>query len=213
MSDSEEAAQPPAARPTGPRSTTARPGKRERLIRSATEIAHSHGVQGTTLALVAKAADVPLGNVYYYFKTRDDLLRAVVDEHARRVDDLLASLDRRSTPRSRLKGLARNWAEAADLVAAHGCPIGGLSADLGKLDGGLRACAARLLRTLIDWAAGQLTELGVPDAPAEAVSLLARVQGAALLTNAFDDPKLLTEEITRIERAIDQLADAAQAAP
>ncbi|MDT3446146.1 MULTISPECIES: TetR/AcrR family transcriptional regulator [unclassified Pseudofrankia] len=207
MTDSE-----PVARPPGPRSPTARRGKRERLIGSATEIAHSHGVQGTTLALVAKAADVPIGNVYYYFKTRDDLLRAVVDEHARRVSDLLAALDRRSTPRARLQGLAHNWAEAADLVAARGCPIGGLSGDLGKLDGDLHDCASRLLRILIDWATRQLTELGVPDAPAEAVSLLARVQGAALFANAFDDPKLLTEEVARIERAIDDLADAAEAA-
>jgi len=190
----------------------ARPGKRERLIDSAAEIVHSRGVQGATLALVAKAADVPLGNVYYYFKTRDDLLRAVVDEHARRIDEVFAALDREATPRARLLGLVRSWTEVADLMAARGCPIGGLSNDLGKVDGGLHDCAATLLRTIIDWITRQLTELGVPDAPAEAVSLLAREQGAALLANAFGDPMLLAAETARIERTIDALADAAAAA-
>ncbi|WP_007510472.1 TetR/AcrR family transcriptional regulator [Pseudofrankia saprophytica] len=187
-------------------------GKRERLVASATDLVHRHGVQATTLALVAKAADVPLGNVYYYFKTRDDLIRAVVDGHAQRIDELLAILGRGTTPRDRLAGLARNWADAADLLAESGCPIGGLSADLARLDGGLHECAGLLPRAVLDWATRQFRELGVPDAPAEAASLLARVLGAALLTNAFHDPALMSQEMRRIERTIDDLAAGAAGA-
>lgn len=200
MAKSRSAATPEA------RPSAARAGKRERLVESATELVHRHGVQGTTLALVAKAADVPLGNVYYYFKTRDDLIRAVVEGHAGRVSDLLADLDRRATPQERLAGLAQNWSEAADLTAEHGCPIGGLSADLSRLDGCIHECAPVLLRTIVDWATRQVRELGVREAAAEAVSLLARVQGAALLANAFNDATLMTQEIRRIERTIDDLA-------
>ncbi len=39
---------------------------------------YRQGATATTLADIAQAADVPLGNVYYYFKTKDDLIRAVV---------------------------------------------------------------------------------------------------------------------------------------
>jgi AcrR family transcriptional regulator len=186
-------------------------GKRERLIASAAELVHQHGVHATTLALVAKAADVPLGNVYYYFKTRDDLIRAVVDRHAEQVGDLLAALDRLATPRERLGGLAQNWAVSADLVAEYGCPIGGLSADVARLDGGMHKCADVLLRTIVDWATRQFRELGVREAPAEAASLVARVQGAALLANVLKDATLMTQEIRRIERTIDDLANDAHA--
>jgi TetR/AcrR family transcriptional repressor of nem operon len=44
-------------------------GKRERLVAAATKMLHEQGVEKTTLADTAAAADVPLGNVYYYFKT------------------------------------------------------------------------------------------------------------------------------------------------
>ena len=56
-----------------------RGGKRERLVASAGDLLHRQGVMATTLAQVAEAADVPPGNVYYYFKTKDDLVRAVID--------------------------------------------------------------------------------------------------------------------------------------
>ena len=36
------------------------------------------GIEKTTLADIAQAADVPVGNIYYYFKTKDELVRAVV---------------------------------------------------------------------------------------------------------------------------------------
>ena len=72
MTDSELAAFPAA-------DVTRRPGKRERLIAAAAELLHQQGVERTTLADIAKAADVPVGNVYYYFKTKDDVIAAVIE--------------------------------------------------------------------------------------------------------------------------------------
>ena len=46
-------------------------GKRERLVAAACLVLHEQGVERTTLADIAQAADVPVGNVYYYFKTKD----------------------------------------------------------------------------------------------------------------------------------------------
>ena len=51
-------------------------GKHERLIASARALLHEQGVQRTTLAEVAERAQVPPGNVYYYFKTKDELVAA-----------------------------------------------------------------------------------------------------------------------------------------
>ena len=56
-------------------------GKRERLIAGASKLVHHNGVAATTLAEIAQAADVPLGNVYYYFKSKDELIRGVVAAH------------------------------------------------------------------------------------------------------------------------------------
>src|SRR5689334_5009400 len=131
--------------------TGQRRGKRERLIMSAAELLHQHGVQSTTLAEIAHAADVPPGNVYYYFKTRDELVEAVIDAQVDRVRELLARLDERQTPSARLKRLAETWTANAQVVVDHGCPLGGLCFELHKQDAELGAHAARPLRELLDW--------------------------------------------------------------
>ena len=107
-------------------------GKRERLVESARELVHEQGVQRTTLAEVAERAEVPAGNVYYYFKTKDELVGAVVESYLREARDLLAGLERHRSPQARLKGLVRSWEEIGDSVARHGCPIGSLCAELGR---------------------------------------------------------------------------------
>jgi AcrR family transcriptional regulator len=60
---------------------TAQPDKRTRLIETATKLAYGRGFRETSLADIAEAARVPVGNVYYYFKTKDELAEAVVAPH------------------------------------------------------------------------------------------------------------------------------------
>ena len=55
----------PAVNAAGPQAKTG--NKRERLMAAACRLFYEQGVERTTLADIAAAADVPLGNVYYYF--------------------------------------------------------------------------------------------------------------------------------------------------
>jgi TetR/AcrR family transcriptional regulator, transcriptional repressor for nem operon len=186
--------------------TQTRPDKRERLIASARELLHRHGVQSTTLAEIAQAADVPPGNVYYYFKTRDELVHAVIEQHAERVRARLRSLEERPTPQARLKALTHAWVDDAPDVIEHGCPLGSLCAELNKLDGELADAAAQLFRIVLAWAERQFRELGRKDARELATTLFAGVQGAALVAATLDDERILTREARRLERWIDSLA-------
>ncbi|GAA3114595.1 hypothetical protein GCM10020254_71350 [Streptomyces goshikiensis] len=61
---------------------------------------HEQGVATTTLADIARAADVPVGNVYYYFKTKDQLVEAAIDAHAQHLRQLITVLDALPTPRT-----------------------------------------------------------------------------------------------------------------
>lgn len=180
-----------------------RGGKRERLVSAAADLLHRQGVQGPTLAEIAEAAQVPPGNVYYYFKTRDVLVGAVIESRAAEIAGLLRSLDELPGPRSRLKALVGTWNEQRTRVAAHGCPVGSLAAELGKCDPGPGEQAAGLLAALIDWAGGQFRELGRPDADDLAVTLISGIQGAALLASALHDPGLLSGQVRWLEEWID----------
>ena len=179
--------------------------KRKRLVDSATSLFHERGVHPTTLAEVAARADVPLGNVYYYFKTKDDLVAAVLAQYQQQATALIESFGRGRTPQARLKALVRNWNDMRDAVVAHGCPMGTLCAELEKIEGGLDQEAAKVMRTIIDWAEDQFRQLGRRDARDLAVALFAGVQGAALIANTFRDASLLTRQTRHLERWIDSV--------
>lgn len=181
-------------------------GKRERLIESAKALIHEQGVHPTTLAEVATHANVPPGNVYYYFKAKQDLIRAVVDDYVGQATSMLEELDRLRTPASRLKGLTRSWLQVADTVAEHGCPVGSLCADLNNCDGPLRDAGAEILGRITDWAEAQFRELGRRDARDLAMALLSGIQGSALLANTFNDATVMTRESRFLEKWIDSLA-------
>ena len=188
--------------------TTRTAGKRDRLVESATALFHEQGVQRTTLAEVAERAEVPLGNVYYYFKTKDELLGAVLDGYLEQAAALIASFERSRTPQARLKALVRNWVDMRDAVVRHGCPMGTLCAELDKSEGGLDRQAAEVMARIIDWSEDQFRQLGRPDADARdlAVALFAGIQGAALLANTFRDPTILSRQSRHLERWIDSLS-------
>src|ERR1700688_5224296 len=67
---------------------TPQPDKRTRLIETATKLAYGRGFRETSLADIAEAARVPVGNVYYYFKTKEELGEAGVE---RRLEEFRAA--------------------------------------------------------------------------------------------------------------------------
>ncbi|MFD3553302.1 TetR/AcrR family transcriptional regulator [Streptomyces goshikiensis] len=187
--------------------------KRERLANAAAQVLHEQGVATTTLADIARAADVPVGNVYYYFKTKDQLVEAAIDAHARSLRQLLSALDALPAPQDRLKALLGGWVEQREVTARYGCPTGTLASELDKRADGLDANVAEVMRVLLDWAERQFRAMGRADDARElAVALIAAYQGISLLTNTFRDPELMASEGRRLERWIDSLASGASPA-
>lgn len=194
---------------SGTPAATAGPGRGDkgaRLIAAGCSVIHRQGVEATTLADIAAAAEVPLGNVYYYFKTKEDLVAAIVDAHAAQIRETLAELDHGRTPRSRLRAFIRMLASQGEMTADYGCPQGTLCSELDKRPGQLREAASVLVALPIESAERQFRDLGCRDARELAVALIAAYQGAALLTNTFRDPNVMAVEARRLERWIDSIA-------
>ncbi|MBF6354116.1 TetR/AcrR family transcriptional regulator [Nocardia higoensis] len=167
---------------------------------------HRQGVEKTTIADIARAAEVPVGNVYYYFKTKDELVRAAIGAHARTLDDMIAELDELDDPADRLRAMVRGWTENRDMAARFGCPTGTLATELDKRRDGLDSELADVMRALVEWSEQQFARMGRSDAHELAVALIAAYQGISLLTNTFRDPELMETEGHRLERWIDSLA-------
>ncbi|WP_416963232.1 TetR/AcrR family transcriptional regulator [Streptomyces sp. Agncl-13] len=181
-------------------------GKRQRLTTATARVLHEQGVERTTIADIARAADVPTGNVYYYFKTKDELIEAALSEHTGSLETLTARLDQLPDPRERLKALIGSWVDQRDMAARHGCPMGTLAAELDKrYEGGLDLAAGQVIRRLVDWVEQQYRQLGAADPEGLALTLVAAYQGMSLLSNALRDPEIMTREGARLIRELDAL--------
>src|SRR5258707_3357788 len=103
---------------------TAQAEKRAGLIEPAMKLAYQHGFRETSLADIAEAAHVPLGNVYYYFKTKDELGEAVVERRLAEFRTFREEMDRLSSPQERrfafVESIQRNREQLAHAVCPHG---------------------------------------------------------------------------------------------
>jgi DNA-binding transcriptional regulator YbjK len=59
---------------------TVDPERRDRIARAGIEVVAARGVEGLTHRAVAEAAGVPLGSTTYHFSSKDDLLRAALEQ-------------------------------------------------------------------------------------------------------------------------------------
>ena len=186
---------------------TVRPSKRARLVEAAKLAFYHQGVASTTLADVAALAEVPLGNVYYYFRTKDDLLAAVIDAHLRELQVRFAQWDQDPDPRQRLWSWLQAEREGQHELARYGCPYGSLGQEIGKQETPAVALIAQLLQTHIEWAAEQFRLLGKESTEAHdlAVDLVAALQGTFLLSCSLRSPALLDRQHDRLHTWIASL--------
>jgi TetR/AcrR family transcriptional regulator, transcriptional repressor for nem operon len=181
-------------------------GKRERLTNAAVQLLHERGIERTTLADIATLAGVPPGNVYYYFKTKDDVITAVIDAHAAQIRATLAAIEtRHRSPKGRLKAFVRELAARSETVAEHGCPLGSLCWELDKRVTPSSFTVGELMLLPIEWAETQFKCMGRRDARDLALDLIAAYEGSALLANTMGDPNLLVGAARRIGNWIDTL--------
>ncbi len=180
--------------------------KRSRLLEAANKLVHAQGFNQTTLADIAQEAQVPLGNVYYYFKTKEDIGNALIEHRANFYGGLIAAWDRLPDPRKRLQALVAEVESQRDALASSGCPIGSLCQELHKDGGVLAEKAASLMAAILGWTEQQFRELGKGKESADlALHLVTVLQGASLLTHTFNQPDLVLRETAWLKKWIDNL--------
>lgn len=180
--------------------------KRSRLLEAANKLVHQQGFNETTLADIAKEAAVPLGNVYYYYKTKEEIGAALIAHRAGFYRGLRAQWETSPDPKARLHAFIQMTADNREVLAQSGCPIGSLCQELHKEGGPLAEKAGEMFVEFIDWLEAQFHLLGKEGESADhALHLMSALQGASLLANTFKDPQLILRETARLKKWIDAL--------
>lgn len=182
---------------------------RQRIVEAANRLFYHQGYNQTSFSDVVGAANVPRGNIYYYFKTKDEILEAAIRYRLERIAQMLENWngDYR-TPIERLQRFADILTNSADSISRFGCPMGTLNTELGKEQGILKGEAERLFVVFESWLSDQFAELGYAGRAQElALRLMAQGQGISVMAHVHHDPAFLQREKARLSDWLDRLAN------
>lgn len=161
---------------------------------------HRKGLTTTSLADIASKAAIPIGNVYYYFKTKEELSVSVIEkrrESMKKAYDILNS--NFDDPRTRLVEALRFFENIKQEYTSYGCPLGRLIVELDTGADLTAKNATDVLSEFCDWASAQFRALGhEKEAENMAITLMAGIQGAAVMAKAYGKPAIFAHEIQRL---------------
>jgi AcrR family transcriptional regulator len=167
-----------------------RPSKRDQLVDTALDLFYRHGFNATGIDRVLEEAGVARMTLYNHFKSKDELIVAVL----RRRDELFREwLVRRveqtpGTTRDRLLALFDAHSEWFAEERFRGCLFINATAEFSGANDAICAAAADHKRLVISFIRGLLAAVGArnPDALADHLALL--LEGAIVSAQVLGDP-------------------------
>lgn len=184
-----------------------RPGdaRREALVLAAAESIWLDGFAASSLAKIAGRADVPVGNVYYYYKTKADIALAVADLFVAQTQSLIDEIIAQSSkPKDRLSLLVEKLRASQPERVKHGCPIYAAVKEFERSVPQASTRAAQSFELLNGFVADELKRSGVRPSIAnlQARNFVATWQGGITLSHALGESPILVEAFTRMERLV-----------
>lgn len=125
--------------------------QRTRLLGAAEKTTYRYGFGNTAIADIAKEAGIPLGNVYCYFKTKDEMAGGIIDLRVARFRKLLEEFDQTASPNERLCEFVNVKIKNREGLARHGCQVGTLCSELRKLGVSAAEQSTLLFRSALEW--------------------------------------------------------------
>lgn len=170
---------------------------REQIVEAADTMFYQRGYEHTSFADIAGVVKISRGNFYHHFKSKDEILDAVIGERIFYTKKILDEWEAASdNPRDRIRSFIYILVRNQGLIMQYGCPVGTLCLELAKLNHASFGKASGLFTLFRNWLSKQFSLLGNADkADQRALHLLARTQGVATLANAFHDEKFIEREI------------------
>lgn len=174
---------------------------RDRIVDKADQLFYEQGFEHTSFAQIAEALGISRGNFYYHFKTKDEILDAVISHRLVRTNSMLESWEvEGATPTDRIRSFINILVMNRTKIKRYGCPVGTLCTELAKLEHPARSHANELFTLFRIWLRRQFEQLGRSDDADElAMHLLAFSQGVATLSSAFQDETFIHTEVRRLD--------------
>lgn len=184
---------------------------RGQIIETADRLFYEQGFDHTSFADIAEAVHISRGNFYHHFKSKDEILQAVIAQRLANTREILRQWEEEAqTPAERIKCYIRILLTNGPKIMLHGCPVGTLTSELAKLEHGALGAAGEIFTLFRTWLRDQFKTLGFGnDADALALHILAWSQGVATLYTAFQDQDFVDREVAQICAWLDEKIEVA----
>jgi AcrR family transcriptional regulator len=182
-------------------------GKRNRdsLVSAAARMFWQRGYSATSIADLAGEANIPVGNVYYYFQSKADVAYAVADGFVRDTQDMISEIAAAtSDPRARLVSLVERLSASQRSRLTHGCPVAGAMRDF-RVDAPKASDrAAEVFSIISAFIAAEVGRTGARPAVALGVgrAAVAEWQGGIVLGSALKEGSVVAESARRLSRLV-----------
>lgn len=170
---------------------------RGRIVDAADTLFYQQGFEHTSFADIAGAVKISRGNFYYHFKTKDEILDAVIEHRLSATRDMLEEWQREGdAPLARIRCFIHILIANQAKILLYGCPVGTLNNELAKLDHPARSDATRVFTLFRTWLGEQFHAAGQTEHADElAMHVLAFSQGVATLATAYRDEAFVQREV------------------
>ena len=173
---------------------------RDYIVEAADQLFYRQGYEHTSFSDIADAVQISRGNFYYHFKSKDEILDAVINVRLANTRKMLQQWEiEGNQPADRIRSFIHILIVNRAKIKRYGCPVGTLCTELAKLNHASQAEANGLFTLFRTWLSRQFTLLGrKADADKLAMHLLSRSQGVAKLANTFHDEKFIKQEVKQM---------------
>ena len=178
---------------------------RETLVSAAARLFWQRGYHGASLADIAGEAGLPVGNLYYYFKSKADLALAVASGFSQDTQDMLDGINAAAAdPRKRLELLGARLAASQRSRLAHGCPVAAAVRDFRSDAKAASDKAAEVFTLIAGYISAEAGRTGLRPALALAAgrAAVAEWQGGIVLGHALGDAAVVAESARRLARIL-----------
>lgn len=170
---------------------------RENIIVAADDLFYRQGFESTSFADIAKTVGISRGNFYHHFKSKDEILDAVIEARLTKTGAMLDDWETRDVePIDRVRSFIHILVSNQSRIMRFGCPVGTLCSELAKSGHPAQGAANALFTAFRTWLRRQFILMGrKSEADELALHVLARSQGIATLAQVFQDEKFVKYEV------------------
>lgn len=188
---------------------------KEKLLEAAQRLMLAKGYEATSVGEICKAAKLTKGSLFHYFKSKEDLGKAVLERFCQSMQERLQAgpFRRKRDPLERIDGMLEFMIQMSrDPVAIQGCLPGNFAQELSETHPEIRSCCAQQFQA---WAEGLKRELDkarvkhAPTSPINTQSLaehfIAVIEGSLILAKAKQDTRVIGESLRHLKRYVHSL--------